>query len=57
MSSVTLGAKTLADLCEELEAIAQPSQLEAARELIQQIEAEYDNVKTALKAERQQYQT
>lgn len=56
VSSVTLGAKTLADLCEELAAIAQPSQMEVARALMQQIEAEYDKVKTALKVERQQYQ-
>ncbi|MBW4487248.1 MAG: response regulator [Trichocoleus desertorum ATA4-8-CV12] len=56
MSSVTLGAKTLASLCEELAAIAQPSQIEVARGLMQQLEAEYANVKTALKVERQQYQ-
>ena len=56
VSSMTLGARALASLCEELAASAQPSQIEAARELMQQIEAEYDSVKIALKAEQQQYQ-
>ncbi|MBD1862904.1 MULTISPECIES: response regulator [Trichocoleus] len=56
ISSVTLGAKTLAALCEELGAIAYPNEIELARELMQHIEAEYERVKAALKSERQQYQ-
>jgi signal transduction histidine kinase/HPt (histidine-containing phosphotransfer) domain-containing protein len=48
--SATLGAIPLATLCEELEAMGRGGALEGALEKVEQVEAEYERVKAALKA-------
>ncbi|NJO30915.1 MAG: response regulator [Richelia sp. SL_2_1] len=54
-SSATLGATNLAALCAELEIILVNEMWEEVKEQIDQIEAEYENVKTALIQELEKY--
>jgi len=51
--SITIGATTLARLCQELEAIAEASNLAALPTHLHHLEAEYDRVRTALNLECQ----
>ena len=51
-SSANYGATLLSSLCRNLEALARSGSLEGAAMQITQIEAEYENVKIALIAER-----
>jgi PAS domain S-box-containing protein len=51
-SSAMLGAVHLATLCEELELIGQGGTLEGVLEKVEQVEAEYERVKTVLEAVR-----
>jgi PAS domain S-box-containing protein len=54
--SVTVGAMPLAQLCEELEAIARADHLVSASTLILQLKTEYQRVKTALQLQHPQNQ-
>jgi PAS domain S-box-containing protein len=51
-SSASLGAMTFSKLCEELEIMANSGTTAGAREIMLQIESEYDRVKSALQIER-----
>lgn len=51
-SSANLGAKQLAGLCKDLEALGRAKQLEGAQALYQKVENEYAQVTQALNAER-----
>ncbi len=51
-SSAALGATTLSQLCQELEAIGQAGTVISGTERVSQLEAEYEEVRTALQAER-----
>lgn len=51
-SSASIGARTIASLCHELEVLSDPDCMAAASEVLQRIEAEYERVKCALDAER-----
>ena len=52
-SSASLAAITLSKLCEDLERIGNSGNTTGAPEIMEQIESEYDKVKTALQTERQ----
>ncbi|WP_392530900.1 response regulator [Nostoc sp. C117] len=52
--SATVGAMPLAQLCEELEAIARTDNIVSASTLVSQIETEYQRVKTALQLQHPQ---
>ncbi|MCA1992948.1 MAG: response regulator, partial [Coleofasciculus sp. S288] len=53
-SSASLGAISFSQLCQELEMIGSNGTTAGARELLVDIESEYERVKTALQIERQQ---
>ena len=53
-SSVSMGARTLGRLCQELEDLSQNGQREQARVRLQKIEAEYRQVRRALEAEKRE---
>jgi HPt (histidine-containing phosphotransfer) domain-containing protein len=47
-SSASLGAMTLSKLCEQLESLGHSQSMTGAREIVVQLESEYERVKTAL---------
>jgi HPt (histidine-containing phosphotransfer) domain-containing protein len=51
-SANDFGATTLARLCQDLEDMGKDGTLAGAGELVEQVEAEYEQVKTALEAVR-----
>ncbi len=51
-SSASIGAKTVAALCRELELLVRAGSIVGAQELLLRIEAEYERVKPVLEAER-----
>jgi PAS domain S-box-containing protein len=55
--SVTVGAMPLAQLCEQLEAIARTDNILSASTVVSQVETEYQRVKTALQLQHPQNQT
>jgi PAS domain S-box-containing protein len=52
-SSASLGAMSLSELCQELEAIAGSGAIAKAQELFTRLASEFERVKTALQVERQ----
>jgi HPt (histidine-containing phosphotransfer) domain-containing protein len=54
-TSATLGAVNLAAMCTELEILAVNEKTTSTKELISQIQAEYQRVNKALEDERQKY--
>lgn len=54
-TSATLGAKTLSELCKQLEAMAFNASTTEALALSRELDAEYERVKAALQEERQQH--
>jgi signal transduction histidine kinase/DNA-binding response OmpR family regulator/HPt (histidine-containing phosphotransfer) domain-containing protein len=55
-SSATLGATSLSNLCQQLEAISRTGHIEAGQDKVPQLKAEYERVKAALQIERDQAQ-
>lgn len=53
-SSITLGATTLSNFCQELEAMSRSGNTQEGVDKLLQLQAEYERVKTALQIERQQ---
>ena len=53
-SSVTLGATTLSNFCQELEVMSRAENIESGVDKLPQLEAEYKRVRAALEMERQQ---
>ncbi|MEP0886373.1 response regulator, partial [Trichocoleus sp. ST-U3] len=53
-SSASLGAMNLSNLCEQLEMLGQTGTTVGAREIITQVQSEYERVKTALQLECQE---
>jgi len=53
-NSANFGARALATLCQELENRAKAGMLEAAQELLAQIESEYSTVRASLEQARKE---